>query len=438
MKCWTLVTLFYLTCARRSLGISSDLEAVLQEMCPGYHPCRHDNTTGVLQPSKNFVTTQKDDKNTCCFPCSCDSSLCHLRNTCCPSALLSDDQNETQAAVNAASSNKRVENNSHLTDKEHLETVCVPTFINVDRKHVDVNETKNWNIRHVNLGVFMVTQCPSDINDTRCTSPDLNNIEETIPQTDTLGITYRNIFCARCNLASSLAPWKLYVTCSSLNIYKADDLLFPNTVEKMYRYAVLSDLPTCGVDFMPPENVTMTSEVCLANENVISECNDTKANQSIIESCRDVKIPFVDSDADGVVIYANVFCFLCTLRPVHEPSCPVSIGLSYYNENTFVAELNIGKDNDSSVLSPWFHTDMTPTRYVPAHVDCANNTVFDPYTVSNCSIFTATTTIFVSYTEVSMSVRLFVRLSVRRPVAFLSALDLNNYRPILFKLNRSI
>ena len=320
---------------------STDINSLLKAYCPAFNHCETDSVKSA------------------CLKCSCDSN-CDQKGNCCPAGF------ETPK-----------ESNSYLyqNPKPNHTFACV-----VPRSNTDYRGEPGQEVNKA-LGLYMVSSCKEGQTDKRCTSANVEVLEEKLPQTSrTTGLIYRNIYCATCNNETDITPWKPYITCSDYVLVKADVLLFPSSVEKIYKEAVSSEDVACGVEFRQPDGFDSSHDICYADE-LVSTCGSS--NESIAKACRDISLPYFYKEDNKTTAYANVFCYLCqnnTKAFNNEFDETLAIPLI---KNTFIAELNYDnvKIENLSVLLEKDDEELA-RKLSSSTITCDKSQVFDPYTVS--------------------------------------------------------
>lgn len=320
--------------------------STLEQKCPNYKRC-----------SAEDVNNSTDLTSSCCLPCSCDENTCSVLNNCCPDLEVT---------------------NNGPGSQNSLQQSCMPTYTSLE---------KMLGISNVRLGVLMVKDCLPGKSSTKCSSPDQLIIEEIIPVSSRVsGVTYRNKFCAECNNITSdvMLPWKSYVTCSELSVMKADDLLFPASVQKMYKYTAEAGKQDCGFDFLPPVNFTLPLPLCFLNETLVSSCPAGYTDIDVVNTCRDLYLPYIKTFNGTSVFYQNYFCSICYENSAGDAQiCPKQTKITLYEDNDFVVEVNSFGKQDSDFMLPWYPTDLTPSAFIPVGVSCGEMTTFDPFQVSS-------------------------------------------------------
>lgn len=335
-------------------SLTADQHTALIDACPGYDDC-----------------FQSPSGSSCCMPCSCDRSVCFATGNCCPNVAMNE------STIQNADSKS-----------ESLAMECVATTVNLEgrRKKLSSHERSSSNSH---LGVTMVATCVQEINESRCTNADATILDQSIPIYNMHnGLTYRNIFCVQCNKittdnTSTLLQWRSYITCSNRIVLKSDAILFPDSVEKIYTYVAKTGYQSCGIEFLPPENITVEQDLCFNSANVVNDCRKQIQNQTTNDACGEFHMPYISMQENETIVYANYFCYLCNNEYIEdENQCSLDIGLIILTDNDLVAELNTDKRDASQIMSPWLQSDLTHTSLIPAGVKCDEQFTFDPYLVS--------------------------------------------------------
>ena len=306
------------------------VSSVLNSHCPGTNQC------GNITPP--------------CLSCSCDEEYCDLTNNCCPNIGHSINQTDV------------------VTDDLTFE--CILPHLSID---YDTPIQQN-------LGVYMVSTCKTGQDDTRCTSPNSTELADSLPYTCVnTGVHYRNYYCGMCSGATEMLPWKPYVTCSNINVVKSDTVLFPNSVTTTYEKVMTLNDPMCGIEFFPPDNITVSQDLCYHKPlNRTCDSNDVV----ITEACDQLTIPYFHTEANETKVYANVFCFSCQNNSnISDNEIDVALEIPHA-DNTFIAELNhenIVKQDTKGLLQ---EVNGLVRQYTIDPETCGEDELFDPYNVS--------------------------------------------------------
>ena len=305
--------------------------SVLNSQCPGTNQCGN--------------TSEH------CLSCGCDE-YCDSRNNCCPNVDPSI-------------------NRTDQTTTEDLTFKCILPHLNINYD----SPVKQ------NLGVYMVSSCMSGQDDPRCTNPNSTELEDSLPYTCVkTGLHYRNYYCGKCSGAAEMLPWKPYVTCSNINVVKSDTALFPNSVTATYKKAMTLKDPNCGIEFLPPDNITVSKDTCYQQPlNRTCDTNDA----DIAEACDQLTIPYFHTEANETEVYANVFCYACqnndSFSPDNEMDVPLEIPRA---DNTFIAELNHENVMTRDTKAMMQEVEGLVKQYTVNPETCQENELFDPYNVS--------------------------------------------------------
>ncbi|XP_052229769.1 uncharacterized protein LOC127843913 [Dreissena polymorpha] len=172
----------------------------------------------------------------------------------------------------------------------------------------------------------------------------------------------------------------MYVSCSSKVVLKADNLLFPNTPEKMYTAAKNPDQADCCVEFLPPFTLN-TTDICFLNETLIHSCPKNYSNVETQEACEAMYVPYLRSDATMTRAYANYFCYLCNSNDTDagDARCPTELKLGLHDDRMFVVEINAPLRNESQFLPTWDARALPPDRYRPTGLHCKEGMMYDLY-----------------------------------------------------------
>lgn len=320
---------------------SNDFSTLLNRFCPNSHDCA----------ARRFIneTTTNETANSPCLMCSCDS-YCQQKGNCCPVATWVKKNSLT------LSENKPTPNF----------TCVIPRSYNQVSANPQTSSVTEW------LGLYMVTSCTPGNTDQRCMQPTSDNLEENRPQTSlSTSVIYRNIYCGHCNNDTDLVPWKPYVSCSDSYLFKADQVLFPVSVEKMFQLAV--SLENCSVEFQPPDNLDISSDMCYEND-LVRACT----NITFQEACESFSMPYFHTEFNVTYAYANVFCYLCQNSTQFTNDFDEILKFRK-TTNTFVGELNTENTNGKNIEDFLLTVSDDANQY---DGKCKLGYIFDPYEVS--------------------------------------------------------
>ena len=372
------VVILVLLQLKSKLTSTTDVNSLLSLYCPTPRECRIDQTgdgADVFNKQTPHTNETEISGKTIrqCLACSCDS-FCEYKNNCCPSSELEDW--EDYFPIGRGSSFWPPITEMEETTEPRLNFTCIIPRSNVDRTPGRTDSVADG------LGLYMVTSCCHGMEDKRCTEPTKNVFEENLPQISlNTSITYRNKFCGECNNDTFMLPWKPYITCSDSHLLKADEALFPISVEKLYQLAVSSPDGDCGIEFHPPDKFDESRDMCYKRELVqtcISDDIDLK------EACKSFSMPYFHTENNVTVAYANVFCYLCKNNS--------QLANNNFDEtlrfprfaNTLVGELNVNNDNARDKDEFTFLDRELAERYESY---CEPGLVYDPFEVSLGTFF---------------------------------------------------
>ena len=361
---------------------TTDVSSLLSSYCPTPNECQIDKDDNEAD-SNNRGTSQTDEarmsgeKSLQCLACSCDS-FCTYRKNCCPSTTLSrtEGMRGSVPMTERGASFGPPERDMVATSEPTLNFTCV-----IPRSNVESASGPTGSVVE-GLGLYMVTSCSQGILDRRCTEPTVDVLEENLPLTSlNTSLTYRNKFCGECNNIRDLLPWKPYITCSDSYLLKADEVLFPISVEKLYKLAISSAHGECGIEFRPPDNFDESHDMCYKHE-LVQTC--TSSNIVFRSACKSFSMPYFHTKNNITVAYANVFCYLCQNNS--------KLAANHFDEilkfptfaNALVGELNVNNENARDIDEFTFLAREIAERY-DSH--CEPGHVYDPFEVSLVLIF---------------------------------------------------
>ena len=171
----------------------------------------------------------------------------------------------------------------------------------------DIREADMQCVIDYNTGYRMITTCNKDTLENlkeRCENPICNDSLSNVPVMDSIGISYRNVYCALCHNVetSELTAWKATFRCDEkINDRSLQDQKSPNELDTM-----CSNSSTCRLSLLPPDLLpshALPMRKC--QPPVISTCRNKSKDANI--SCKRYTA-MVEFDS---VIFKNPHCLLC-------------------------------------------------------------------------------------------------------------------------------
>ena len=357
------------------LNATTDINSLLTSYCSTPSECQINEYDGEADSTNE--ADAPETKSLQCLACSCDS-FCSYKKNCCPTkrmgvkGMLSKSDAGFEMSVDSERGNAPKSADSDMIGMSEpiLNFSCI-----IPRSNVEQTDGPTASVAE-GLGLYMVTSCKQGFRDQRCTESTVDVLEQNLPQTSlNTSITYRNTFCGECNNDTELVSWKPYITCSDSYLLKADQLLFPISVEKLYQLAISSEDGECGIEFRPPDNFDQSRDMCYKNE-LVQTC--TSNNILLLSACKSFSMPFFHKESNVTIAYANVFCYLCQNNS--------QLSANHFDEilkfptmaNALVGELNIDNENARDIEEFTFLAREIAERY-DSH--CEPGHVFDPFEV---------------------------------------------------------
>ena len=229
----------------------------LSNMCPFADICDYQ---GREPPKKGL--------DSCCLPCSCDSTCGQIGNCC-----------------------DKQDNIGHMC---HYPIV----------QQWDPNK-----LRDINM-YFMVDKC-LDGSKRDCTEMDAAPWGSLYPVYDLVSqMSFYNPECAQCNGVKEFTEWELTL------LYNGEQV----NNEKIRRALRGEGIEESTVNFIPPRTMNILRNIC--SDKLIDRCNVTGSwtnyDAELEESCLRWTSPVL-TGARQNLLYANVFCMLCNTRIHYEP-----------------------------------------------------------------------------------------------------------------------
>ena len=306
----------------------------------------HSNCTNVDNCTK--AMNEEDFENSPCI------TLCRLNGHCC------SDTDQTHADL------------FPVYDQVERSLQCITPHLNI--KYVD----EDW---YEVPGVMMISSCMTELFDERCTKPNNTILLEALPHMSVQNGIYKNIYCGRCNNDTELIPWEPYITCSHINLVKGDSLLFPNSLKATYTSAISSAAPSCGIEFRPPNNVSIAHELCYNKASLWDTCeiNETRPR----DSCDRLTLPYLYSE-DNITTFLCYFCQASANMSVNTSQESKTIKTA---DNTFIGRLNYEDIRIHDISDLFLEVDALIKQYARRPTNCDQDQLYDPYTVSQLYTF---------------------------------------------------
>ena len=380
------------------LGNNSDriheyVEKIQAIFCPEQPICTDsgiEDSNTVLKALPDTLTVNdetlrvqdiKDFIGLCCLPCSC-SETCEEDDVCCPTRY-----------------NRNYPPN-HKPAKRECVAATVRSYKRIDSLGFGLSS------------YFMITKCFEDkSNDSivsKCESPDIYNIEETVPVTSVrTGRTYWNKHCAICNGdTNNLFQW-------TTNILLGKDVLFYfDATTRMGFKSQPNSLEELHAEFAISGRIFYTAPVSVEHDRCITKqhsrtCKDETQTENKIEisvlqeACERSNNP-VYFGAVKKYVYLNIFCFLlCIPRITQIARLDKCSFIDVERGQTEMTAILDYKAASKTLLSDAYH----PNHLRQVRDTCPCDQIYDYYKVSIFSL---------SLSLSSLSLSLSLSLSGRR------------------------
>ena len=311
-------------------SLSPTLQHVISSYCPYTDLCQ--------SPAR--LTTNGNERTSCCAQCSCDNDCWRLDNCC-----LDKDRSKI-----------------HNTRALPCKSTLTKDFMNDHGLRSNI-EPRTYR---------MEDTCPSsEVNKTlieKCQGYSKDNLEDYVLVSDKqTGMIYQNRHCAECHGVTEYTQWSIRTSCYEL---LSQDTSFKSTL--------ISDRCDIVNEFPSSEKAHAESFACFIPD--YSECNKTglweKYDSDIVAACKQYNWTYfqIIELANRVETYKNVFCFLCnTPANVEIPSdhC-INIGdYLFGKERTAFQDLTLLLDTNTYLGTTAQHSTA-----------CQVDEVWDSYMVS--------------------------------------------------------
>ena len=311
-------------------NLSPTLQQAISSYCPYTDLCQ--------SPAR--LTTNGNERTSCCAQCSCDNDCWRLDN-CCP------DKDRSKI---------------HNTRALPCKSTLTKDFIN-DNGIRSIIEPRTYRIEDI---------CPaSEVNKTlieKCQGYIKDNLEDYVLVSDKqTGMIYQNRHCAECHGVTEYTQWSIRTSCYQLL-----------SQERSFETTLISD--RCDIVNEVPSSEKARAESFTCFIPIYSECNMTglweKYDSDIVAACNQYNWTYfqIKQMANRVETYKNVFCFLCnTPANVEIPSdhCIDIDGYLFLNQRTQFRSLTILLDMNTYL--------GTTTRHSTV---CQMDELWDSYMVS--------------------------------------------------------
>ena len=220
------------------------------------------------------------------------------------------------------------------------------------------------------IGYAVWTTCPKNWSDPivqhKCQNEDKSDFLNNLPVFDgDSRITYRNIFCARCNGAANTSYWKLHADCKRW--FNTTGL----TVEDLMRMVDAKCDVAIRISWL------QYLKGCIPRFQDCSRVSQEKNDMYCQRQCLGYVFPVCVRKNGKIIRYRNVQCALCNgIKPIYleidcvigswGPTPPLSILFDFTSSSESSIEIIDRK--------------MNAPRYVQQSWSCDPDEVYDPYT----------------------------------------------------------
>lgn len=254
------------------------------------------NVTATLCPYTDFChfkateVFNRSDSDPCCNECSCGNDCWETQN-CCP-----DKQNIVYGTT---------------------QLVCKSTMV---KKRPQDDTTFQDGLSQGIKRYLIIDKCPDHEKlpyiQQICVDYNKTLLQDFIWVSDILtGKIYQNEHCARCNGVNQTVAWNIKTMCGEIlrsSLQNMSDILLSEECN------IITEAPEEGDRFEKYRCFIPT----------VSGCNETglwqQYDKRVYDACQSKTVPFFQTLVAGVIIYKNIFCFLCNGMKAHaaDKICP--------------------------------------------------------------------------------------------------------------------
>ena len=329
------VLLLLLTTLAHGSGATEDWsQNITSHLCPYTDFCH-------TKASKAF--TYPDDYGPCCSDCSCEDS-CVETNSCCP-----DKTNVPDNPTGLVCKNTMVKKRGGTKDR----------FVNGIRSYLiadrcPAGEQVMPDIQHKCLGINRTT------------------LDDYVWVSDTgTGKIFQNHHCAQCHGIKNWKTWNIRTQCNDVN-----DTSFENLTATLFS-------EECNIINEIPEETAAEIEKHRCFTPAISVCNQTGLwkhySDDVAEACQKNTVPFFQTDGLNLIIYKNLFCYVCNTGDASsaEMVCPRMINDSNrFSGSSFNALIDYNGIKEGHVTSSVCAVDQIRDKYMVSVTICFKGALY--------------------------------------------------------------
>ena len=328
--------LFSTTLAKVSGGTVDWNQNITSHLCPYTDFCH-------TKASKVF-TYPTHDYEPCCNQCSCNDN-CLETNSCCPDKTI-------------------------VSDNPTL-LVCKSTMV---KKRGGYKDNRFYNGLVGGIKSYLITdRCPAGEQDIdiqhRCLGMKRITLDDYLWVSDSAtGKIFNNHHCAQCHGIENWKTWNIRTQCH-IDI----DSRFENLTATL-----LSD--ECNIINEIPGEHAAEADKYKCYTPAISVCNQTglwkRYDGDVDEACKKNTVPFFQIDGLNVVIYKNLFCYVCNAGDASSADmvCPSMNTDARFTGSSFNALIDfVGRKEDKETSSVCAVDQIHDKYMVRLHFEYANS-----------------------------------------------------------------
>ncbi|XP_072031884.1 uncharacterized protein [Amphiura filiformis] len=244
-------------------------------------------------------------------------------------------------------------------------------------------------------GVWMVSSCPDTMRNSEASrkcqeySESESAMYDTVPVTDNLGLTYKNVHCGICHGVSTtdLTLWNIQAHCD-----ERTSTILNDSVDNNSTFLEIIQLlsKNCSLSFSSPEDVGPLGNRSCVQEVELEKCHED-ISEDIFDICKKYTAYILDRDADdqtdsSLEGHHNPHCFICEHGyPYNVMNCDLDIPVVQAIQGPFRPRPPRGP----TIVPISVLVNFNPNGFVSVSVDetvvrqriiqCPEGAVFDPF-----------------------------------------------------------